>query len=42
MSDHCSITVHLKCLSETKSDIKVVNIKANMRYEWNSNDAING
>ena len=37
MSDHCSITVHLKCLSEKKYDIMMDNRKANVRYKWNSN-----
>ena len=33
LSDHCSITVHLKCLSEKKYDIMMDNRKANVRYK---------
>ena len=39
LSGHCSITVHLKCLSGKKYDIMMDNMKANVRYKWNSNDA---
>ena len=39
LSDHCSITVHMNCLSRSNSDAKLDDRKISVRYIWNNNNA---